>query len=364
MKQFIIGSFSSPLTIWNWDEQAGSFSFVSTVCDDGQTTAPTWISQSSCGEFIYCTNELPEGATVGSYRLLPAVSSGLAHLQFLSRVDSVGGWPCHIALAADIAVVSNFKSGTVRFLPILSDGSLGASLLSIDDNDNTSRLAHAHQVVWGPNDLFYVVDLGMDAIYSFKKAPSGWNHPPHLLETCRFPPNVGPRHVILHPNGRFAYAMTEMGNAVYVMHVNSTTGSLHLCDDLACVYSTLREGESGDGMGGAEILMSDDDKYIYVSNRDISESTEDRSSIAVFSVDPGSNGGYLKLIQHVYSGGRHPRHMAITSDGGHLVVANKESHNFATFTRNIDSGLLSLSPIFVTDSSDHCRDPSMVLELH
>jgi 6-phosphogluconolactonase len=50
--------------------------------------------------------------------------------------------------------------------------------------------------------------------------------------------------------------------------------------------------------------------------------------------------GVLKLVQHVDSGGCHPRHFKITPDGSCLVVANRDSNNVLAFRRDKTTGML------------------------
>ena len=364
MKHFLVGSFAKPLTLWQWNERDGSFSYLSTIIDDGETCAPTWASLSSCKKYIYCTNELPEGATVAAFEIIQSedVTADAFQFRFLNRVPSAGGWPCHIALTPSIAIISNFKTGTVGFLPIKKSGELEFSVCAINNNETAgAEVAHAHEVVFGTDAIFYVCDLGMDCIYTFRRESTNdiWSDVA-LISKLNFPSKSGPRHLIIHPNGRLAYAIMELTSCVYVLDINAETSELSLCRSEP--YSTLRDTETSDGMGGAELLLSSDCRFLYVSNRDVADTIVDRSSIGVFEVL--GDGSDLKLLQHVHSGGRHPRHMALVSDGNHLVVANKESHNLVTFSINRESGLLSESPIFSTASSEHCRDPSLLLELN
>ncbi|CAM9461249.1 unnamed protein product, partial [Ectocarpus fasciculatus] len=341
MRHFLVGSFSTPLTLWSWNEQDGTFTYVRTIADDGETAAPTWASQSACGQYVYCTNELAEGASVAAFRLTED-EGGTFNLNFINRAPACGGWPCHLALDADATLVSNFKTGTVAALEVGTDGSLGRALFTVDNNElHSAGEAHAHQVVLGSDGIFYVVDLGTDAVYSYKRT-SSWQDST-LIATCKFPQHSGPRHLVLHSNGLHAYVMSEMGNSIFVADIDPESRALTIKDLSMSRYSTLREGESSEGMGGAEVLLSVDERFVYVSNRDIAESSADRSSIAVFAVlDQGKT---LQLVQHVYTCGRHPRHMALVFGGDYMVVANKDSHNLVSFRVDSTTGRLSESPI-------------------
>jgi 6-phosphogluconolactonase (cycloisomerase 2 family) len=180
---------------------------------------------------------------------------------------------------------------------------------------------------------------------------------------------------------------------------------------VCCVYSTLpggfkngdrgasdgpaeQVGGGGGGGGGcdeswrdmfaAEILLSEDERFLYVSNRDCrvggSEAAPDRSSISVFRLEIEEKDGegeeegahslpqlHLHLMQTVSSRGRHPRHMCLTRGGRCLLVANRDGHTFAAFPLDPTTGLLSDGAGAVTvtqiDPDLQCRDPGFLLEM-
>jgi 6-phosphogluconolactonase (cycloisomerase 2 family) len=58
--------------------------------------------------------------------------------------------------------------------------------------------------------------------------------------------------MVIHPNGLFAYVITELSSDVYVLAIHPETKCLSFSFEFEGVplrYSTLRPGESG-GMGG------------------------------------------------------------------------------------------------------------------
>jgi 6-phosphogluconolactonase len=81
----------------------------------------------------------------------------------------------------------------------------------------------------------------------------------------------------------------------------------------------------------AEIRLSADGKYLYGSNRG-------HDSLVVFKVKGDGN---LDYIQHIDSGGKHPRHFSITPDGARLIAANRDSNNLVIYNRDIATGKLS-----------------------
>jgi 6-phosphogluconolactonase len=94
--------------------------------------------------------------------------------------------------------------------------------------------------------------------------------------------------------------------------------------------STLPSGYDGISFC-AEIRLSPDERYLYGSNRG-------HDSLVVFELKGDGN---LDYVQHIDSGGKHPRHFSITPDGARLIAANRDSNNLVIFNRDSTTGKLS-----------------------
>ncbi|MEM7258049.1 MAG: beta-propeller fold lactonase family protein, partial [Pseudomonadota bacterium] len=81
----------------------------------------------------------------------------------------------------------------------------------------------------------------------------------------------------------------------------------------------------------SEIKLSPDAKFLYVSNRG-------DNSRAIFKV---KEDGLLERLDIVPTGGKFPRHFAITPCGNAVLVANQDSSNLTLFSRDVSSGLLT-----------------------
>jgi 6-phosphogluconolactonase len=97
--------------------------------------------------------------------------------------------------------------------------------------------------------------------------------------------------------------------------------------------SSLPAGFNGP-RSGAEIAVDAGGRFLYASNRG-------HDSIATFSID--AEQGLLRLIGHVSTSGRTPRHFAIDPAGTHLFAANQDSSSIATFS--IDQSTGALTPV-------------------
>jgi 6-phosphogluconolactonase len=84
----------------------------------------------------------------------------------------------------------------------------------------------------------------------------------------------------------------------------------------------------------ADIHLSPDHKFLYVSNRG-------HNSLAIFRVNEVT--GKLTLIGHQTSLGKTPRNFCMDPSGEFLLVANQDSDDVFFFRRNKESGLLQAS---------------------
>ena len=95
--------------------------------------------------------------------------------------------------------------------------------------------------------------------------------------------------------------------------------------------STLPTGYT-DPNTTAEIIISPDDRFLYVSNRG-------RDSIAVFAIDHAS--GRLTLVADTPAGGRTPRNLRLDPTAGFLFSSNEGDGTITVFKIDKATGLLS-----------------------
>ena len=104
-------------------------------------------------------------------------------------------------------------------------------------------------------------DLGTDCIYLFpigKRPEAGKAH--SLLDESRvvriqMDSGSGPRHICFHPNGRFAYLISELSGKITVFSYNE--GKLERLQTIVCDPFVAE--------GNADIHVSSDGKFLYAS---------------------------------------------------------------------------------------------------
>lgn len=171
--------------------------------------------------------------------------------------------------------------------------------------------AHCHQAIPLPNGSGYVVvDLGLDRLSVY---PNGWHSQTVLA-------GAGPRHLAFHPNGRFAFVASELGNLLSAYRLDEG----HLFSLLSSV-ATLPEGWMG-ASSAAAVRVSEDGSKVYVSNRG-------HDSIAAFGFDQSS--GMLEPLSFSPMPGKTPRDfvfllgdrmaLAVLEQSGSLVSLSCDS---------------------------------------
>lgn len=311
---------------------------------------PTFLSVDSRKKVIYANSEVfgwHEG-TVSAYGFdLPA-----ARLDYINKQSTLGSISAHNTVSRDgrFLLVANYAMGSggpdksLAIFPTGSDGAIGASVASVahtgpvgHDPERQER-SHAHCVVETLQAGVYLcADLGLDAVIGYAVDDNGGIE--RVSETA-LPAGSGPRHMAVHPAGQLVFVSNEL---------NSTVSSLTRDEHgwvLVDSASTLPTGV--DGSHVADIHVSPDGRFVYVSNRG-------HDSIAVFAVDVQS--GRLDPLGHTPTGGATPRSFALTPDGGHVLVANQNGDAIVVFARDEKNGALVETASRITIGTPVCVRP-------
>lgn len=288
-------------------------------------------------EYLYCVNEMKEwngqfGGGLSAYRVHQ--ETGL--LTFLNAKPSRGTDPCHIIIdkTGKYVFVANFASGSFIGYRIEADGSLGEECAFVQ-HDGTSvdpvrqTGPHAHAVEFdGQGRFVYVPDLGMDKVMIYELDAANGSVKPATQAFVKVKPGAGPRQLVMHPKGRFAYLINELNSTMTAYAYDKATGAL---DELQTL-PTLPDGFTGKS-SCAEVQITPDGRFLYGSNRG-------HNSLVIYAVDPQT--GRLTLVGHESTRGEIPRNFEVNSDGKFLIAANQDTDNLVPF--RIDPATGKLSP--------------------
>lgn len=295
---------------------------------------PSFLCFDPGRRFLYCVNEFKEfegeaSGGVSAYRIDPATGA----LAFLNMRASRGTDPCHIIADATgrFVLVSNFRTGSVLVLPIREDGSLGeASAWKQHEGSSVDPVRqagpHAHAVCLSPDNRFALVpDLGLDGVVTYRfDAERGTLTPNAAQPFVATAPGAGPRQLVFHPGGRFAYLINELDSTMTAFSYAPQDGALTPLHTLP----TLPPDATGRSTC-AEVHVSPSGRFLYGSNRG-------HDSLAVYALDPGT--GRMTAKDHQGTGGRIPRHFEPSPDGRWLIAANQDTDNLVVFRLDPDTG--------------------------
>ena len=86
-------------------------------------------------------------------------------------------------------------------------------------------------------------------------------------------PGLGPRHIALTPDQRFAYVMNEMGSSLSALSFDSRAGVFNILKRIPALPANVDEPNTG-----AEVEVSPSGKFVYSSNRGHNSSPSSRST--------------------------------------------------------------------------------------
>ena len=301
-----------------------------------QTQDPSFLTISPNQKYVYAVNELStfEGKTSGAVTSY-SLDRKTAKLTQLNQVPSGGADPCYISLdhTGKYVLVANYSGGSVATFPVASDGHLGAASAFVQHqgfgpNKEHQEGPHAHYIATSADNRYaFVADLGLDEVLIYRFDPANGSLVPSDPPYAKLAPGAGPRHLAFHPNGKFAYVLSELNSTVTTFAFSPANASFSNLQALSTIPKDFTAHNDT-----AEIVVHPSGKFLYASNRG-------RDSIAVFAIDPHK--GTLTPAGDFSTTGKTPRNFALDPTGNFLLAANQESNNIAVFRINHSTGALT-----------------------
>jgi 6-phosphogluconolactonase len=302
---------------------------------------PTFLALAPNGRTVIVANELDtyEGKKSGAVSTY-ALDRTNARLSKISEVASQGGGPCHVAFdhTGHSAFAANYGGGSAASFSVGDDGRLSPAVSFFQYSGQGPDKArqkgpHAHRVTVSPDNRFLLVnDLGLDVIHIYRLDAVTAKLTENKPAAWKSSPGAGPRALRFHPNGRFAYCVTEMTSEVVVLRWDARSGVLETVQEV-----TMRPPNFQGVTAGTDIVIDREARFAYAADRfdDI---------IVTFSISPAD--GKLTLLNRVSCGGKVPRHLALEPSGRWLLVANQASDNIAALSRDVGTGQLGAGKSF------------------
>ena len=309
-----------------------------------QALNPAVLIPHSDGKSLYAIVEtIKDQGDVLRYEIKPDGS-----LKYRDEFRASGRSTCYLALSPDrqAAIVINYWDAIIDVVDVDAEGRLGAVRQSFKQyyrpedqwRQVTDREDHWGNRQVGPHahcahfwhDWVFIPDLGENAVFQYR-----WDGAAKRLipEThIEFEAGSGPRHMAMHPNLDICYVSNELFNTVCVARLDAGDPQTVKARLVPIQYeSTIDNRDKVSYV--SEIKLSPDARFLYVSNRG-------DDSLAVFKV---LEDGRLARTGLLPTGGKFPRHFAITPCGAAVVVANQDSGHIRVFSRDVETGALEMT---------------------
>lgn len=224
---------------------------------------------------------------------------------------------------------ANYHTGEVMVYKIESDGSLAYQNKVVHSGDVGPRPeqengAHPHYADLTPDGRLAVVDLGQDRVYIYDISDDG-----SLTQasTIKMEAGFGPRHIVFDAQKHVAFVVGELSSKLAVLNYDEKTAHM----DVKHIVDTIPHDWEAHN-GAAAIRLSNDGKFVYVSNRG-------NNSIAAFEV---ADDGSVELIQLISTEGDFPRDFNFNEDETFVVVVNQNTNDATLYERDVKTGKLSV----------------------
>ncbi len=292
---------------------------------------PSYLTVSKDKNYLFAVEELAieESPKIKSFKINSNGSNSF--LTLINEQNLPGSYACHLNLtnSQTYLIVACYMSGNAFVYPLGVKGRILPYTQNIQHKGKGPNLirqeaAHTHMIyAFGSNGIF-IVDLSLDLAkaYILESSSRQFIESPEL--DISISKGAGARHMILHPNGNYAFVFSELTTELFSFKlIDNKFKSLEVLPSLPSDFDNIPSG--------AAIRMHPNGNFLYVSNRGV-------DSITIFRFDIESE--KLLTIGYEPSGGKTPREINIDPTGQWLLVANQDSHNIVVFSINQKTGLL------------------------
>ncbi|MDR0847001.1 MAG: lactonase family protein [Lactobacillales bacterium] len=309
MTKLILGTYTKALSkgiyTIDLDEKAGKLGEVTLLLEE---CGSTWVDFSSDGSKVVTT-------TNGGVALHDIATGERTSVV----VD--GPAPCYVALDEERGLVysANYHDGNIK-IHTVSPFELKQTIQYVGHSVHANQdQARAHFVAPTPDGRLITCDLGSDQVHLYDLDEDNVATEIEVLNTL---PGCGPRQITFAPDGSKFYLLGELDATVSVVSYPEMR-ILSVTPTLPADFDILKNS-------GAAIKVSDDGRFVYVTNRG-------HDSLATLKVEENN----LELLGHVSVEGEHPRDFNIISDK-FIVVANLFTNNLTLFARDKKTGAVKL----------------------
>ncbi|ABF14063.1 6-phosphogluconolactonase [Baumannia cicadellinicola str. Hc (Homalodisca coagulata)] len=247
------------------------------------------------------------------------INSGL-----LYEVDqtSLPNTPTHLStdLFGKNLYCASYNGSCLSVHKINEQGIVGTLLQIIDGltNCHSSNVDTNNLLVWVPC-------LKEDRISIFRRAELGTLIPykPNAIHSIT---GAGPRHMVFHKSGRYAYVINELNSTISICTTNHMTGDVpNIVQNIDIMPSHLANAR-----WAADIHITPNSQWLYCSERSA-------SIIAYFRIL--EHGSLLQFMGYQETEIQ-PRGFNIDATGRYLIVSGQKSNYITVYNINQKNGML------------------------
>lgn len=324
----LVGTYTSGESNGIYVYKLDTVTGVSELVSEANIDNPSYLTLSKDEQFVYAVTENNDTvtATVSAF----SFDKNNGQLTFLNKEQTQGADPCHLIVdnSGKHIITANYSGASISIFDIDDNGQLKAAPRKISftgKSVDTKRQTkpHLHFIQETPDAKYILAnDLGTDQIHKFEVLPNDSNFLSKGTPSAfKVKEGSGPRHTDFHPNGKYAYTLTELSGDIIVFDYN---------DGILSEKQTIK-ADSLNAKGSGDIHVSPDGHFVYASNR------LQGDGIAIFAVN--EQDGTLTKVGYQPTG-IHPRNFAITPNGQLLLAVTRDSNMIQVFKINKESGLL------------------------
>ncbi|HEX5414107.1 MAG TPA: lactonase family protein [Chloroflexota bacterium] len=342
------------INIFRWNPGDGALNQQGTLAG---VENPTFLALHPSGRYLYAVNGSPSidghpGGAVSAFAIAPTTGD----LTFINRQYTVGQGPSYVTIHRQTGrylLAAGYHTGNVLVFRIETDGSLGPTTDVVEHhgtsvNPDRQDRPHPHSVNFDLAGRFALVcDLGLDRVFVYRFDANNGKLIPNDPPWATTPPGSGPRHLAVHPSGRFVFVINEIDSTLSSFRYDPEHGVLTTLENV----STIPEGFVGEPytpdvqVGAAasrppvvgtnfasDVHVASSGRFVYGSNRG-------HDSIVIYGFDEAT--ARLSLVGHQSTFGRTPRTFTIDPSGSLMFVPNQGSDNIVSFYVDAATGQLT-----------------------
>lgn len=253
-------------------------------------------------------------------------------------IDSAAGTLRLLATAPlpdNMAYISADRTGRFLFGASYSGDRISVNPIDADGRPEAEPVqmvrtaSHPHSILTdASNGFLFVPCLGGDVILQYRFDPATGRISPNAPPAAEAERKAGPRHLVFHPHGRFAYCTNELDATVGTYRFDPAAGTLTPNG----TASLLPEDHQGSPpFAAADIHLTPDGRYLYASERA-------SNTLSAFRIDPASGAG--ARVQIVPTEDK-PRGFQIDARGRFLLAVGQVSNQMTSYAIDAETGRLT-----------------------